>query len=172
MEGVALIKVRLKQVELLQQLAKETFYTTWIHENSEQDMSAYLTEVFSLSRLTKELKNPIIFYYGLVYNGLLIGYLKANIGDEQTEFQYEDALEIERIYLKKEYQSKGLASLCMQKAFSLAKAHQKKRIWLGVSERNYQALALYKKYNFQVIGQHEFIIGNTIDIDLIMETIL
>ena len=36
-------------------------------------------------------------------------------------------------------------------------------------EHNQQALSFYKKHGFEVTGQHEFITGEVVDIDLIME---
>ncbi len=59
--------------------------------------------------------------------------------------------------------------MLMQQAYSLAKKLHKTKIWLGVSERNLKALALYKKEGFKKIGMHTFWIGDTPDEDMIFE---
>ena len=54
-------------------------------------------------------------------------------------------------------------------ALDKAKELNKNKVWLGVWEHNQQALSFYKKHGFEVTGQHEFITGEVVDIDLIME---
>ena len=53
-------------------------------------------------------------------------------------------------------------------ALDKAKELNKNKVWLGVWEHNQQALSFYK-HGFEVTGQHEFITGEVVDIDLIME---
>ena len=44
----------------------------------------------------------------------------------------------------------------------------KKKIWLGVWEKNKNAIAFYKKQGFVQIGSHSFYMGDEEQIDLIM----
>ena len=41
-------------------------------------------------------------------------------------------------------------------------------IWLGVWEQNLRALAFYRKYGFEVVGNHVFQFGTDAQTDLIM----
>ena len=102
-------------------------------------------------------------------NDQIAGYLKLNVGNAQTEPKGEDYLEIQRIYFYKTYQGgeedKSLFNWLLIKRKEL----NKNKVWLGVWEHNQQALSFYKKHGFEVTGQHEFITGEVVDIDLIME---
>ncbi|WLT29980.1 N-acetyltransferase [Geothrix sp. PMB-07] len=41
-------------------------------------------------------------------------------------------------------------------------------IWLGVWENNHRALAFYRRWGFQEVGEHVFKIGEQVDRDLIL----
>lgn len=77
-------------------------------------------------------------------------------------------LEIERIYVLKEFQKHGLGKQLYDKALERAHALGKSRIWLGVWEHNHNALAFYSKIGFERIGQHSFFMGDDEQIDYIM----
>jgi ribosomal protein S18 acetylase RimI-like enzyme len=79
-----------------------------------------------------------------IYNKV-IGYLKVNSGNAQTELKDKRALEIERIYILKEYQGKKVGQLLCETALQIAKQSQADYIWLGVWEENHKAMNFYKK---------------------------
>lgn len=41
-------------------------------------------------------------------------------------------------------------------------------LWLGVWERNPRAIAFYRKFGFEVIGEHRFVLGRDPQRDLVM----
>ncbi len=41
-------------------------------------------------------------------------------------------------------------------------------LWLGVWPKNLKAIRFYEKFGFKVIGEHEFPLGDQIDVDNIM----
>lgn len=43
----------------------------------------------------------------------IAGYLKINVGDAQTEHLRENALEVERIYLRSSFQHRGLGNVLL-----------------------------------------------------------
>jgi GNAT superfamily N-acetyltransferase len=57
-------------------------------------------------QLTKELTNPESSFYLATLDTTIIGYLKINFGNAQTELMDEHAMEIHRIYVLQEYQGK------------------------------------------------------------------
>lgn len=80
----------------------------------------------------------------------------------------EEALEIERIYIRNNYQKHGLGSLLLNKAIEIAMECNKKKIWLGVWEKNKNAIAFYKKKGFVQTGKHSFHLGDEEQTDFIM----
>ncbi|MCW9705454.1 GNAT family N-acetyltransferase [Fodinibius salsisoli] len=158
----------LSDVELLSEVAKETFHETFADTNSSETMNAYLESSFNKEQLKKEIRNHNSLFLFLYSNGELAGYLKVNEKDAQTEFQEKDGLEIERIYLRKEFQGQGLGSSLLEKAISIATDRNKKYVWLGVWEHNEKAISFYEHKGFAKTGSHTFLMGEEQQIDYIM----
>lgn len=78
-------------------------------------------------------------------------------------------IELQRIYVFKEYHRTGAAQLLMQEALNYARKAGYEVIWLGVWGENEKAMRFYRKYGFQVFGSHEFVVGDKIDIDLLVK---
>lgn len=56
----------------------------------------------------------------------------------------------------------------LNKAIEIAKARDMKKIWLGVWEKNENAIAFYQKMGFVQTGEHSFYMGDEEQRDLIM----
>ena len=101
-----------------------------------------------------------------------MGYLKINLGPAQTELKDSNSLEIERIYVLKSYFGKKVGQLLYEKAASIAKELKLKYIWLGVWEKNERALQFYKKNGFVEFDQHQFVLGEDVQNDILMKLTL
>jgi diamine N-acetyltransferase len=99
----------------------------------------------------------------------VIGYLKVNSADAQTELKNLQALEIERIYVKKEFQGKKAGQFMYEKALELANQQKAPYLWLGVWERNAKAIRFYKKNGFVEFDKHRFMLGSDEQTDLLMK---
>ena len=156
-------------LDKLIQISQKTYYDTFIESNSAEDMQIYLETSMSRERLLMELNNKESIFYLAYVDNELIGYLKINKGAAQTENFEQPCLELERIYILKEYHGKKLALLLLQKAIEQAKEMDAKFIWLGVWEKNFRALRFYEKNGFVKFGEHNFAMGNDIQIDQLMK---
>jgi diamine N-acetyltransferase len=161
-------KCTLGDVHKLQEISYETFNDTFKEQNTPENMNAYLEKAFNLKQLKDELSNPSSEFFFVTFNNELAGYLKVNINDAQSEDMGNEALEVERIYIKSNFQKHGLGEYLLNKAVELAKAHNKTKIWLGVWEKNENAIAFYKKMGFVESGSHSFYMGDEEQIDIIM----
>ncbi|CEG28786.1 GNAT family N-acetyltransferase [Bacillus sp. B-jedd] len=161
-------KCTLKNLQSLQDISYETFEETFGHQNSLENMKAYLERAFNLEQLEKELNNSSSEFFFAYYNEELVGYLKVNINDAQTEEMGGNALEIERIYIRSKYQKHGLGKNLLNRAIEMAREHDKKKVWLGVWEKNENAIAFYQKMGFVQTGVHSFFMGDEEQFDFIM----
>lgn len=152
----------------LQDISCVTFYETFKEQNSTENMSAYLERAFNLGQLEKELSNASSEFYFTYFNNELAGYLKVNINDAQSEDMGSEALEIERIYIRSDFQKHGLGKYLFNKAVDIAQEHNKSKIWLGVWEKNENAIAFYQRMGFVESGSHSFYMGDEEQIDIIM----
>lgn len=162
-------KVTINEVELLRSISVQTFTETFATQNSESDMQKYVSENLSIEQLSKELNTKGSSFYFLKLNSDIIGYLKLNEGEAQTELKNDVSLEIERIYVKQEFHGKQFGQLLLDNAIEIAKENQHHYIWLAVWELNLKAIAFYKKHNFVEFDKHVFKLGDDEQIDLMMK---
>ncbi|SCB82448.1 GNAT family N-acetyltransferase [Weissella bombi] len=165
---IAIKQITLSELPELQKISRQTFLDTFGSDNSAANMKAYLDHAYGDEPLTKELTDPNSFFFFAEDNQQILGYLKLNINQAQTETQGPTALEIERIYVNKAFKHQGLGTKLFQKAIEVAKYHGKSEIWLGVWENNAAALKFYHKLGFEQIGDHVFQLGDDPQRDLIM----
>lgn len=169
MENITIQKVTLNDVNQLQKIGKLTFSETFSGDNSEEDMKKYLDENFSIEKLTDELNNKSSEFYFAKLEDSVIGYLKLNFGESQTELKDNKALEIERIYVPKEYHGQSVGQILYEKAIQVAKQKDTDYVWLGVWEENLRALSFYKKNGFVEFDKHIFKLGNDEQTDIMMK---
>lgn len=162
-------KVRLKDIEKLKEIGKQTFFETFSSENSEGNMSEYLENGFSNEKLKTELTDKNAEFYFAEIDKKVIGYLKVNFGQSQTEIRDKNTLEIERIYVLKEFHGKKVGQVLYEKAIELAKEKDVEYVWLGVWEQNPRAIRFYEKNGFVVFDKHIFKLGNDEQTDIMMK---
>lgn len=150
-------------------IGKTTFEETFASDNSSQNMRDYLNKSFTNDQIALELSNEFSEFFITTIEGQLVGYLKVNRNEAQTEQNLDHALEIERIYILKKYQGKKLGQQLLDKALDIAAQYQLRTIWLGVWEHNPKAIHFYEKNGFQIFDQHEFQLGDEVQIDLMMK---
>lgn len=165
---VEIKKCNIVDLQTLQEISIETFYDAFKDQNSPESMNAYLESAFNLNQLEKELTNISSQFYFVIFHNEIVGYLKLNTGDAQSEKMGDESLEIERIYLKSKVQKNGLGKLLINKAIEIARESNKQNIWLGVWEKNDNAIAFYQKMGFIQTGTHSFYMGDEEQLDFIM----
>ena len=136
-------KCTLEDIHKLQEISYETFNETFKHQNSPENMHHYFEKAFNLKQLEKIIQYlfSILFVY---FNDEIAGYLKVNIDDAQSEEMGDESLEVERIYIKSSFQKHGLGKYLLNNAIEIAIEHNKKNIWLGVWEKNENAIAFIR----------------------------
>ncbi|MBE7679926.1 GNAT family N-acetyltransferase [Paenibacillus sp. P13VS] len=156
----------------LQKISIDTFHDTFKDQNTPENMEAYLAKAFHSEQLERELAHPSSDIYFVYFNDELAGYLKVNVNDAQSEKMGEEFLEIERIYIRSQFQNHGLGKHLLNKAIDIAMDKNKSKVWLGVWEKNRNAIAFYKKMGFIQTGAHSFYMGDEEQTDFIMSKTL
>ncbi|MFB9864662.1 GNAT family N-acetyltransferase [Rufibacter immobilis] len=169
MENIQITEASLRDLALVQRIGRQTFSETFAADNTEENLAKYLEEGFSQERLTAELSNTSSEFYFAVLVNEVIGYLKLNTGQTQTEIKDENTLEIERIYVLKEYHGRKVGQLLYEKAIQVARRRNADYIWLGVWEKNHRALSFYKKNGFIEFDKHIFKLGDEEQTDIMMK---
>jgi len=168
-DDLKFVKLNSGDVKELELISKQTYFNAFSAENSPENMQAYLESSLSEKKLLKELREANSEFYFADINHKTIGYFKINFGDAQTDLHDQNALELERIYVIKEFQGKKIGQKLLDEVLGIAKENQMDYLWLGVWEKNERAIRFYERNGFSVTGSHPFRMGDEIQTDLIMK---
>lgn len=169
MENLEIRKATKKDNAIIHTIAVTTFLETYSSVNSQENILNYLSKNYSLEQLTREINNPLSEFYLAVLNHQIIGFLKINFGEAQTEIKDNESVEIERIYVLSEFHGKKIGQLLFDKALEIARKHRSTYLWLGVWEKNPKAIRFYQKNNLTEFDKHIFKLGNDEQIDIMMK---
>jgi len=169
MRDVELRRVTPADVDALQEIARQTFLETFAAVNTRENMTKYLDASFSKEKLISEINDTEAELYFAVFNKMVVGYLKVNVGQSQTELRQDNALEIERIYVLKEFLGRRVGQQLLEKAMEIAQRRNVEYVWLGVWEENHRARAFYEKNGFITFNKHIFKLGDDDQTDIMMK---
>lgn len=168
MDAIRIEQIDTSHLAELQQIGRETFSEAFAGANNPEDFRRYLQEAFDRDRLGRELANPESRFFFLYEGGTLMGYSKINSGQAQTELREPEGMEVERIYIRKAAQGRGLGSRMLNWLVAIARAEGKSYLWLGVWEENHDAIRFYKQHGFVTFGKHPYYVGSDRQMDWMM----
>ncbi|MFM2156440.1 MAG: hypothetical protein RL516_1189 [Bacteroidota bacterium] len=169
LEKIEIQKATIANIDELQKISRDTFFETFAHSTSEANMNHYLENNFSTETLSEELNHPNSEFYLAKLEDAVLGYLKINYSGAQTELNDQKSLEVERIYIGKEFYGKGVGQLLLDFALQIAKQQQMDYVWLGVWEENHRAIQFYLKNGFITFDKHVFMLGKEVQNDFMMK---
>lgn len=157
-------------VNLLCKIGAKTFIETYGNQNTPENLQSYLDEKFNEKQISDELSTPNTLFLLVELDNEIIGYSKMRVN--LVENQDPKALEIERIYITKQYHGQKLGAFLMQGCIDTAIRNNYTSLWLGVWEHNPKAIAFYQKWGFEVFGTHIFQLGDDAQTDFLMKKTL
>ena len=169
MNEIEIIEIKSEGLKDLQQISIQTFEETFTEHNTAEDMQEYLKTSFSDAKLLSELNDKDSHFFLAKSKNRVIGYLKLNLGASQTDLKDQNAIEIERIYVLKEFLGKKVGQQLFEFAIHIASEKKMQYIWLGVWEENHRALRFYQKNGFEAFDKHFFKLGNDVQTDIMMK---
>lgn len=152
----------------LVQISKKTFVDAFEVGNNSDDFKTYIDFAFEKSIIAEQLNNSNCSFYFVFKDAQLVGYFKLNENDAQTDIKSSEDIELERIYVLEEFQGHQIGKYMLQEALKLASDLSKRYIWLGVWEKNTDAIRFYEKYGFSKFDTHPYYIGEDKQTDWLM----
>ncbi len=162
-------KVDQMEIPTLLKIGRTTFTESFGSLNTKSDFDQYMAANFNLQKITDEFNHPESHFYFACQEDRTVGYLKLNQGSAQTEDTLENALEIERIYVLSEFQGSGIGQLLFDKALEVARENDFERVWLGVWDKNTNAIRFYERNGFAKFATHPFKLGSDDQTDILMK---
>jgi len=157
------------QLNQLVEISRTTFVAAFLEENNSIDFNTYINKAFSIATISKEINNADSYFFFVYLEKELVGYFKLNEFMAQTDFKDVSGIELQRIYIKKEFQGKNIGSHILLRAIEIAAQKRKSYIWLGVWEYNLDAIRFYRRHGFTKFGTHPYYIGNDKQTDWVMK---
>ena len=132
-------------------------------------MKEYMDRAFNPAQLMVELENQRSEFYFVTELEKKVGYIKMNQSGAQSDLQDDNSIEIERIYVDASCQGKGLGTMLLNHAKERAEELNLRYIWLGVWEKNKDAIRFYERHGFEAVSSHEFKMGDDVQTDILMK---
>ena len=168
MEKLGFTRCNEDHLKELVEMGRSTFETAFADMNNPEDFQIYLDEAFHENEILKQLKNRNSEFYFVSFGKNNIGYFKLNSEDSQTEAMGNNAIELERIYVIREFQGRGFGKEILEKVIEMGKNKMKHFLWLGVWQKNLKAIEFYKTHGFKIFDSHPYWVGKDKQTDWLM----
>jgi len=156
------------ELDVLRDLHIRTFRDTYGEFNTEEDMQLHIDTIFSPERLLADMEDPRIGYYLAYLDDVAVGFTRVNHAGVQTDVNDPKSLELERIYVDKEWKGRKFGDQLIEHSMGLARSAGLDYLWLGVWEKNLPAQRFYERNGFTIFGTHHFILGSDPQSDWLM----
>ncbi len=167
--GIQIRNATAADAENIAVLSRQTFYDTFAAFNTKEDMDKFMNESFSMKALMNEVNDDGNIFLVALMEGELVGYAKLVLSVNPPELGDSAAIEIGRIYAAQKTIGRGVGKALMQQCLLVAAEKRKEIVWLGVWENNQRAIDFYSKFGFEKFGEHDFVLGNDVQTDLLMK---
>ena len=160
-------KARPEDAEFIIELARKTFIETYGEFNDPSNVELYVSESFSDHVISEELSTPHARFYIAYLDGIPVGFCKLR-NDRQPKAIEGRTLEVQRIYVLKEFQGYHVGKALMDKVKQLAREEKYPVIWLQVWQKNDKAIRFYQNAGFVVYETTGFQFGKETQQDYLM----
>ena len=152
----------------LSQLAERTFRDAFADSNTAANMQLHCAGSYGPALQLGEIRDSSRETWVVDSDRRLVAFVQLRLNAPSPIIPSERSVEIQRFYVEASHHGGGLAHQLMAHVLARAKAAGSATLWLGVWERNLRALAFYRKWGFEVVGEHTFRLGDDPQRDLIM----
>jgi len=149
-------------------IAERTFRDAFGAHNSPDNMDLQCARHFGPDIQAREIADRGLVTTLAVEEGQIVGFTQVTLAKANASVPARHAAELNRIYVVAERQGEGVAQALMQGALETAAAAGADRLWLGVWEHNSKAIAFYRKFGFEIVGEHSFMLGMEKQRDVLM----
>ena len=150
-------------------LGVTTFYEAYFEQDDSHDLANYVIESFGRARIEAELNDADLTFFIAELSGKAVGYAKLRENSAVDCLKNENVVELQRIYLLERAKRKGVGAALLNRCLAAARAKGYETLWLGVWERNSEALGFYEKAGFVKVGEVRFPYGETVGTNFVLK---
>ena len=157
---------------LLAELGRASFYEAFAEQTAPQDMQTHLQKAFDVDEIRGQLDNDRSLFIIIEADSLAAGYAYLHPHDPPDCVKTPHPIQLIRFYLRKDYYGRNVGRTLMKACLEFARAKGFQSVWLSTWELNHRANAFYKKWDFEVVGDAKFTVGNDVQNDFIFARII
>jgi len=154
--------------DTLARLAERTFRETFAAENSPADIDHHCATNFGEDIQLQEVRDPNYVTIVVDHDGELVAFAQVRLHSPKRIVRAEHPAELHRLYVLANWHGQGIAHEIMSAVLAAPALKGADALWLSVWEHNPRAIAFYRKYGFNVVGDHVFQVGADPQRDLVM----
>ncbi len=143
-------KAGIEDLDSIVSIGKKTFWETYAEAGLNGILDTYVEEKFNREKIDSELTREDTDFYLAFVNEMPVAFTKLRNDRTIKGVEGKKALEIERIYVLKEYQGEKVGKELMDSCIQMAISNQYDVIWLQVWQKNSKAIQFYQKAGFSV----------------------
>lgn len=149
-KDLKLVNVKSSQIQELQDICCQVYTINFGDHWIGSGLADYLTQQFGTAQLERDLQDPDILYYFLLYQKQNVGFLKVRLGGSLEGLALQQAAEIEKMYLLPDFKGKSLGGRAMEQIIEILKKKAIQLIFLYVIDTNLDAITFYQKMKFTI----------------------
>ncbi len=161
-----------RDASALAKLAEETFRAAFAEVNTAANMQRYCETSYAEHLQLAEIRDPRLETWLVEDGGGLVAYAQLRRGGAPAAVGAQRPIEIQRFYVRADVHGQGVAPALMEHVLGRAVAGGADVVWLGVWERNPRAIAFYRKWRFEAVGEHVFMLGDDPQRDVLMRHVV
>jgi len=170
----------ISDIDALSQLYQKTFRETFVEDYSipypEKDLDDYFRSSASPECYAKAIHDPkrAVWVVEDKTNGELVAFASAGPCDTH-DVPHPDVCSdkdgaIYRLYVQRDQQSHGFGRQLMNVILPwLEEQYPTRPIWLTAWSENFKAQRFYKHYGFNIVGEFDYPVGESKDLEFIMK---
>jgi len=140
-------------VRSLAVLGTQVFLDTYAPRGIRPSMADEVLEYFSLDAIAALLARPAAAFLLAESAGHLIGFAQLQRGARPPRGDFEDAVELERLYVQERATGRGVGRRLLQEAERWAGSGGASMLWLTAWVGNLRALGFYAAQGYADVGQ-------------------
>jgi ribosomal protein S18 acetylase RimI-like enzyme len=156
-----------RDVELIVELGKRSFYEAFAEKSHPEDMAAYMQTTFSIDEITAQLNDKNSLCLIIEFQVEPLGYAYLYPTRAPKCIKGPRAIQLIKFYLLKKCYGLGVGNTLMQACLTESSARDYQTMWLSSWDLNGRANAFYKRWHFKVVGRQDFVVGSDVQNDFI-----
>lgn len=148
---ISLRQGRPEDIPALSEIAGKTFWEAFTGMMPEDDLQAYIAAAFSPEKLLLEWEQGGTAFIIAFYGQECAGYAKVNTRPVPERREVEKYIELERLYLLKDFRGRKIGTVLMDHCIRYATELGFDMLWLNVWERNTRAIDFYRGWDFTIV---------------------